>query len=154
MITPNTIVKLYTGIPCDPTYQNVLHFDSLAEQIEYFSNILPVATYTDFNFIDNTKALRVKRNIENCYNINYVAYQNKIQTIEGKFYPEGISGKHVQDFYENNGYSVDMWEKEIYKRLSQEKIVNNIQPTIRDYEIEVVDIPRQYEKEEEFEMEL
>ena len=77
MITPNTIVKLYTGIPCDPTYQNVLHFDSLAEQIEYFSNILPVATYTDFNFIDNTKALRVKRNIENCYNINYVAYQNK-----------------------------------------------------------------------------
>lgn len=76
MVTPNTIVKLYSGIPCDPTYQNVLHFDSVAEQNAYFANKIPVATYTDFQFLDGNRELRVKRNMENCYNINYVAYQN------------------------------------------------------------------------------
>lgn len=76
MVTPNTIVKLYSGIPCDPTYQNVLQFDSVAEQNAYFANKIPVATYTDFQFLDGNRELRVKRNMENCYNINYVAYQN------------------------------------------------------------------------------
>lgn len=76
MVTPNTIVKLYSGIPCDPTYQNVLQWDSVTEQNQFFANHVPVATYTDFQFIDGTRALRIKRQMENCYHINYVAYQN------------------------------------------------------------------------------
>ena len=76
MVTPNTIVKLYSGIPCDPTYQNVLQWDSVTEQNQFFANQVPVATYTDFQFIDGTRELRIKRQMENCYHINYVAYQN------------------------------------------------------------------------------
>lgn len=76
MVTPNTIVKLYSGIPCDPTYQNVLQWDSVTEQNQFFANKVPVATYTDFQFIDGTRELRIKRQMENCYHINYVAYQN------------------------------------------------------------------------------
>lgn len=75
-ITPNTIVKLYSGIPCDPTYQNVLYWDNVNQQNNFFANIVPVATYTDFQFVDGTRELRIKRQMENCYNINYVAYQN------------------------------------------------------------------------------
>ena len=76
MVTPNTIVKLYSGIPFDPTYQNVLQWDSVTEQNQFFANQVPVATYTDFQFIDGTRELRIKRQMENCYHINYVAYQN------------------------------------------------------------------------------
>lgn len=76
MVTPNTIVKLYSGVPCDPTYQNVLQWDSVEEQNQFFANMVPVATYTDVQFYQPTRQLRVKRQMENCYNINYVAYQN------------------------------------------------------------------------------
>lgn len=76
MVTPNTIVKLYSGIPFDPTYQNVLQWDSVEEQNQFFAGIVPVATYTDFQFMQADRQLRVKRQMENCYNINYVAYQN------------------------------------------------------------------------------
>lgn len=76
MVTPNTIVKLYSGIPCDPTYQNVLQWDTVEEQNEFFAQQVPVATYTDFQFIDGSRELRIPRQMENCYNINYVAYQN------------------------------------------------------------------------------
>ena len=70
MVTPNTIVKLYSGIPCDPTYQNVLQWDSVTEQNQFFANKVPVATYTDFQFIDGTRELRIKRQMVNCYHIN------------------------------------------------------------------------------------
>lgn len=76
MVTPNTIVKLYSGIPCDPTYQNVLQWDTVEEQNEFFANQVPVATYSDFQFIEGSRELRIPRQMENCYNINYVAYQN------------------------------------------------------------------------------
>lgn len=76
MVTPNTIVKLYSGIPCDPTYQNVLQWDTVEEQNEFFANQVPVATYTDFQFLDGSRELRIPRQMENCYHINYVAYQN------------------------------------------------------------------------------
>lgn len=76
MVTPNTIVKLYSGIPCDPTYQNVLQWDTVEEQNEFFAQQVPVATYTDFQFIDGSRELRIPRQMENCYHINYVAYQN------------------------------------------------------------------------------
>lgn len=76
MVTPNTIVKLYSGIPCDPTYQNVLQWDTVEEQNEFFANQVPVATYTDFQFIDGSRELRIPRQMENSYHINYVAYQN------------------------------------------------------------------------------
>lgn len=76
MITPDTIVKLYSGIPCDPTYQNVLQWDTVEEQNEFFANQVPVATYSDLQFIDGSRELRIPRQMENCYHINYVAYQN------------------------------------------------------------------------------
>ena len=76
MVTPNTIVKLYSGIPCDPTYQNVLQWDTVEKQNEFFANQVPVATYTDFQFIDGSRELRIPRQMENSYHINYVAYQN------------------------------------------------------------------------------
>lgn len=76
MATPNTIVKLYSGIPADPTYQNVLQWDTVEEQAAFFANHAPIVTYTDFLPFDNTRPMRVKLAYEQCYNINYVAYQN------------------------------------------------------------------------------
>ena len=76
MATPNTIVKLYSGIPADPTYQNVLQWDTVEEQAAFFANHAPIVTYTDFLPFDNSRPMRVKLAYEQCYNINYVAYQN------------------------------------------------------------------------------
>ncbi len=76
MATPNTIVKLYSGIPADPTYQNVLQWDTVEEQAAFFANHTPIVTYTDFLPFDNSRPMRVKLAYEQCYNINYVAYQN------------------------------------------------------------------------------
>ena len=42
MATPNTIVKLYSGIPADPTYQNVLQWDTVEEQAAFFANHTPI----------------------------------------------------------------------------------------------------------------
>lgn len=77
VITPQTRVRLFTNIPIDPTYGNVLRFSSLEAQQEYFSTAsLIIHEYTNFNYIDETRELRIPANLESLWNVNYIAYQN------------------------------------------------------------------------------
>lgn len=76
IIIPKTRVRLFSGIPIDPTYQNVLKFNSTEEQTEYFNGRTIVKEFTDFNYMDETRELRVRANMETLYNVNYIAYQN------------------------------------------------------------------------------
>lgn len=76
IIRPQTRVRLFTNIPVDPSYQNVLQFDTLQEQTNYFMGQLAYREYTNFNYIDATQELRIPENMENMYNVSYIAYQN------------------------------------------------------------------------------
>lgn len=76
VIIPNTIVRLFSSIPIDPSYRNILLFEDENAQEEYFLNQDIVATFTNFNYVQETGAIRVPINKESLYNVNYIAYQN------------------------------------------------------------------------------
>lgn len=76
IIRPQTRVRLFTNIPVDPSYQNVLQFDTLQEQTDYFMGQMAYREYTNFNYIDATQELRIPENMETMYNVSYIAYQN------------------------------------------------------------------------------
>lgn len=59
VIEPQTKVRIFSNIPCDPAYENALNFDTLAEQTQYFMSKTAYREYTNFNFITESSALRV-----------------------------------------------------------------------------------------------
>lgn len=78
LITPSagTTVRLYSGIPIDPTYQNVLKFPNVEAQKSYFETRNLVKVFNNFAYITESSTIRVAVNREKLFNVNYVAFQN------------------------------------------------------------------------------
>ena len=74
--------------------------------------------------------------------MEYMAYKNLAQTIQGKFYPHDtdMTREEMIDFYERQGYSVDLYDKEIYKRVSIVNIVKNIEPNIKGFAVKEINM--------------
>jgi GNAT superfamily N-acetyltransferase len=70
--------------------------------------------------------------------LEYVCYRHRVRSIAGKFYPHdtNLSRDEMIAFYEKRGYGVELYDKEIYKYLFYDKIKEDLEPRISDYQIE------------------
>lgn len=77
VIRPDTVVRLLSNVPVDPTYENVQFFDTQSEQTAFFlQEKFNAGEFTKFNYIQQQGVIRVPVNIEQLWNVNYVMYQN------------------------------------------------------------------------------
>lgn len=76
VIVPNTVVRLYSSIPIDPSYRNILLFENEAKQSDYFESQDIIAQFTNFSYVQESGAIRVPINKESLYNVNYISYKN------------------------------------------------------------------------------
>lgn len=76
-IRPTTIVKLFSGVPLNPTYSDTLYFSSLSAQSSYFAGLTPVKTFTSQMYQRVNKGqFEANCKADDIYNCNYMAFQN------------------------------------------------------------------------------
>ena len=76
-IEPNTVIKFYSGIPLDNSYENTLYFGSLSAQNSYFHGTLPKHTIQRNTYQRKDKGImRVGKSADDLYDCNYLAFQN------------------------------------------------------------------------------
>ncbi len=77
-IAPNTVIKFYTNMPLDNTYEHTLYFNSISSQISYFHNPqLPRFVFNNNTYqrISNG-VMRIKKNSLSLLDCSYMAFQN------------------------------------------------------------------------------
>lgn len=77
-VSPNSTIKLYSGVPLDNTYTDTIRFQSLISQNSYFHGQLqPVKTFT-YNTYQrvNNRTFEAQCLADEIYNCNYMAFQN------------------------------------------------------------------------------
>lgn len=78
LVSPNSTIKLYSGVPLDNSYENTLYFGSLSDQNSYFHS-----GRAKYSFQNNTyqrvnkNRLRINASIGGLYDCNYIAFQNR-----------------------------------------------------------------------------
>lgn len=74
MYTPNSEVR-FLHIPIEMDMKNQLTFNNKEEQANYFASH-EVARYEKVNYIRKNSIIRLNKNVDDCYNFNYVMYRN------------------------------------------------------------------------------
>ena len=76
-IFPSSVVKFFTAVPLDGTYQNTLYFDTLADQLTYFNSLTPLQTLQANQYTRVTDGeFQANCEIGQLYNANYMMFQN------------------------------------------------------------------------------
>lgn len=84
LIQPNSRIDFLRGIPFDPSYENTMYFDSISDQITYFSTKIAVTVenssyqrvdsgYIKVGWVVDTTGGSV---INQLYNVNYMRFKN------------------------------------------------------------------------------
>lgn len=74
MYTPNSEVR-FLHIPIEMHMKNQLTFNNKEEQAKYFASH-EVTRYEKVNYIRKNSIIRLNKNVDDCYNFNYVMYRN------------------------------------------------------------------------------
>lgn len=74
-ITPSTTIIL-CRVPFNKNYQNVIDFEYLENQENYFDQLDKISTFTDYTYNKIDNYVDVGANIDNIINANYLFYQN------------------------------------------------------------------------------
>ena len=73
----SSVVKFFTAVPLDDTYQNTLYFDTLADQLTYFNSLTPLQTLQANQYTRVTDGeFQANCEIGQLYNANYMMFQN------------------------------------------------------------------------------
>ena len=76
-INPTSEIRIFTGVPLDPSYRNTLYFADLSAQLSYFTGLTPLATLTANMYTRVTNGIfEAKTPIENVYDANYMMFRN------------------------------------------------------------------------------
>lgn len=75
LTTPNSTVKLLKGVKLDNTYQNTIYFANTSDQFNYFNSKVK-HTLTDYTYIRQNAGIRVELRPEQCFDCNYLMFQN------------------------------------------------------------------------------
>lgn len=73
--TPDTVVKLLTGVPLDPTYVNTRDFPNVAAQQSFFNSYV-LQTFEQFSYQREKSVIRVPIPYEQAVKANYCMYKN------------------------------------------------------------------------------
>lgn len=135
-IEPNTTIRLIRNCPLDTTQEHTLWFNSLDEQLSYFSSLDGV------NFLKQTYqrydrgVLRVQAIADNIYDCNYLMFKN-----EG-FKTNGGKGKWFYAFIKSVNY-VNNTTSEI------EYIIDDMQTWLFDYSLGECFVEREHSETDE-----
>ena len=94
MIAPSSTLYLL-NVPFDSTQKHQLWFSSLYAQTEYFKQHI-IMQFTDLQYIRQTRTIRIEKNIDKLYSINYCMFKN-----------DSYSNKWFYAFVENKSYIND-----------------------------------------------
>lgn len=75
MITPNTTVRLLTGVPLTNKNEHQMTFADIHAQAAYFTP-KTLFSFTDFTYQREDNAIKVPKGYDELYNVNYIMYQN------------------------------------------------------------------------------
>lgn len=79
-ISPNSVIKILSGVPLDPTYDHTIYFATKTDQLNYFDPL--TNSKVKYSFQNNTYqrvnsgVLRVARCADDLYDCNYLMFQN------------------------------------------------------------------------------
>lgn len=75
-IAPSSTIKLFSGIPIDPGYDDTIYFNSKNEQEEYFNKYLKYTFGNQSYTRVNRGVVRINQTAENLYDCNYMGFIN------------------------------------------------------------------------------
>ena len=77
-ITPNTVVRLLTGVPLDTTYSHTIYFANKSAQTQYFvSKTKGGCMFGNQSYQRHTKgSIRLQKSADDIYDCNYMMFQN------------------------------------------------------------------------------
>lgn len=75
VINPNNTVRLIKGVPFSIDYKDIIQFDSLQAQTNYF-NSLPSITFDNVTYVRSNGTIKVKANKESLLDYNYMSFTN------------------------------------------------------------------------------
>lgn len=75
-IAPNTNIRILTGVPLEPSYENTLYFSSISAQTNYFSSKAKYSLTQNTYQRVNRGVIRVGIKADSLYDCNYVMFQN------------------------------------------------------------------------------
>ena len=77
-ITPNTVVRLLTGVPLDTTYAHTIYFANKSAQTQYFvSKTKSGCMFGNQSYQRHTKgSIRLQKSADDIYDCNYMMFQN------------------------------------------------------------------------------
>lgn len=74
-VVPQTVFRMYKGIPFNGNYDHQILFDSISQQENYFNARLAYSV-TDFTHIKQNNSVRIPAVADEFYDCNYCAFQN------------------------------------------------------------------------------
>lgn len=89
LLSPDTEIK-FLHVPISLDQKNQLTFDSKNEQAKYFLDNV-IYEFDEVSFQRENNVIRLNKNYDECYNLNYVMYQNNV--ISNKWIYAFITGK-------------------------------------------------------------
>lgn len=75
-IEPNTIIKLLSNCPLDTTYDHTIFFESVEDQITYFSSLAKYTLNHQTYQRVNKGTMRIQLKADDIYDCNYLMFQN------------------------------------------------------------------------------
>lgn len=112
-VTPNTIVKLLSGIPLDNLENTITWLDSI-QQANWFSG-KAIKSYSDFSYqrynpnLGKLSAIRIPELVDNIYACNYLMFQNSNYGVKW-FYAFVRELNYINDGVTEIIYELDLWQ--------------------------------------------
>ena len=131
-VEPNTIIKVYHGIPLDVTQTRSIAFANISAQNDYFHSV--PNSKLKYSFLRSTYQrvrrgrLRIEQSADNLYDCNYMAFQN---TNYGQkwFYAFITSVEYINDITSEITFVIDELQTWLFDMTLQPCIVERTHPT-------------------------
>ena len=108
-ITPNTVIKVLTGVPLDPSYEHTIYFASSSDQTDYFEGKVKYTFQKQTYQRVNKGTLRIEKKAEDLYNCNYLMFQNA--SFGSKwFYAFITQVEYINDIVSEVSYEIDVMQ--------------------------------------------
>lgn len=136
-VTPQTYIYLYRDIPLQPNYEHTFYFDSIADQITYFTSLRTSAlTYAPTTYQNiTTGVIRVGINIKTLYNVNYLSFTNSETNAETAYEKKTYYCFVTNVVYINENtteihYTVDVMQTYLFQYTLEKENVRAIDGTV------------------------